>query len=462
MDAMTETSAEQTIALERPARSPSTTARVTLAILRAPFAARTWKDLVYLIAALPLGCLVCAYLFFAYGAGVFTSVVVLGIPLLATVLLSGRVWGQIYRALGRALLDLSIEEPRPLEPEPGLLGWLRGVFTDGVAYRVLLFLILEAVLGVGVGYLVLTGFGIAAFTALSPIVWAVFHPTNVDSQGRERHSMLQFGDYYFDTWPRMLLLGLVGVLVFYLVVPWLIRGTAWAHRLLMLVLLAPTARERRMAELREGRRVAVADSTATLRRLERDLHDGTQARLVTIAMTLGRAEDRMATGADPTQLIADARASSKEAITELRELVRGIHPPALELGLEPALETLAARCAVPVELRVRLPRRPVPAIEAIAYFSAAELLTNVVKHSGADRVWVAVLPSGSDGLVLTVRDNGHGGARQPTLPTGEAVVGGGLSGLAARARSVDGTLTVDSPPGGPTVVTLTLPIGGPQ
>ncbi|RDI46656.1 sensor histidine kinase [Nocardia mexicana] len=458
---MTETFAEPTLVLERPDRPPLTAGRVARAILRAPIEARTWKELAYLIVAFVLGGFAIMYLFFGYGATLYMSIALIGIPLLALVLLGGRIWGRVYRPLGVVLLETPMPAPPDFAPRRGFFGWLRSAFTDRTAWRALVFLIAEVVLGLFAGYVVLMFIAMTVFTAISPIPWAIFHPINVDDQGREHHSLFQFGDYYVDTWPRALGMAAIGIILCF-ALPWLVRGVAWLHRLLSLALLTPTARDRRMVELQESRKVAVEDSAATLRRMERDLHDGTQARLVTIAMALGRAEERIAAGGDATDLIADAHASSKEALAELRELVRGIHPPALELGLEPALETLAARCAVPVELRVLLPQRPNPAIEAIAYFSVAELLTNVVKHSGATSAWVSVLPTGGHTIAVSVRDNGHGGVLQPAVPTGETMVSGGLSGLAARARAVDGALTVDSPAGGPTVVTVTLPIEGPQ
>lgn len=470
---MTETYAEPTLSMERPHTRPPGVLTGVLAFLRAPFEARTWREFAFLIAAAVLGGIAMTYLYVGYGVGLFGVIVLLlGIPLLAGVLLGGRIWGSVYRAVGSALLRVELPAPPAFAPQPGLFGWLRSVFTDRTSWRALVFLVAEVVVGVFVGYWVLIGIAMTVFVAISPIPWALFHPTNVDAAGRERHSMVQFGDYYIDTWPRVLGFAAIGIVGCF-VLPWIVRAVCWVHRALMSALLTPTARDRQLVELQESRRVAVEDSAATLRRLERDLHDGTQARLVGIAMTLGRAEERMVHGGDANELIADARASSKEALTELRELVRGIHPPALELGLEPALETLTARCAVPVELRVHLPQRPNPAIEAIAYFSVAELLTNVVKHSGANAAWVAVAPAGASSIAVTVRDNGHGGAREPVMPAAtatsvdrdaptERLVGGGLTGLAARARAVDGSLTVDSPPGGPTVVTLTLPTAGPQ
>ncbi|MFF2553879.1 sensor histidine kinase [Nocardia sp. NPDC058058] len=462
---MNETAALPTIVLDMPAPEPAPPPRsdpgaVLREVLLAPFRARVWKEFAYLIIAFVLGCVAAAYLFTAIVGGVYTVIVLIGVPLLGCAILGGRVWGRVYRVLNALLLNNPMPEPQPFTYRPGLWGWLRSAYTDRTSWRALLFLVIQCLFGMIIGYGVLMVIAIVGFSALSPIFWVLFNPTNVDENGVEHHSLFQFNQYFVDTWPRVLAFAALGVLGCFLL-PWLIRFVCWLHRLFAIWLLAPTAADQRVLELQESRRAAVDDSTATLRRLERDLHDGTQARLVSIAMMLGRAEDRLANGGDAAELIAQARTGSKEALTELRELVRGIHPPALELGLEPALETLAARCAIPVELRVLLPVRPSPSIEAIAYFSVAELLTNVVKHAGANRIWVAVLPTGTDALAVSVRDNGHGGALQPIEGPGETAVAGGLSGLAARARSVDGSLLVDSPVGGPTVVTMVLPVAGP-
>ena len=212
----------------------------------------------------------------------------------------------------------------------------------------------------------------------------------------------------------------------------------------------------RVRDLEQARAHAVDDSAARLRRIERDLHDGAQAQMVAVAMKLGLAKEKLGgTARDGGgRLRAGARTgrrrarSAKQAITELRDLARGIHPPVLDHGLGTALATLAARSAVPVELVVDLPERPSAAIETIAYFCAAELLANVAKHSGARHATLeAVHVPGL--LRLRVSDDGAGGAR--------IEAGGGLAGLADRVRTVDGTIHISSPPGGPTVVTVEMP-----
>jgi signal transduction histidine kinase len=210
-------------------------------------------------------------------------------------------------------------------------------------------------------------------------------------------------------------------------------------------------------ELEQARANLVDDSAARLRRIERDLHDGAQAQMVAVAMKLGLAREKLGGAIDGAaqadlerilELVDAAHRSAKQAITELRDLARGIHPAVLDHGLGAAFRTLAARSDVPVELVIDLPERPSAAIETIAYFCAAELLTNVAKHSAARHATLeAVHLAGL--LTVRVSDDGSGGARLEER--------GGLAGLAERVRTVDGKLQVSSPPRGPTVVTVELP-----
>jgi signal transduction histidine kinase len=213
----------------------------------------------------------------------------------------------------------------------------------------------------------------------------------------------------------------------------------------------------RVRELEQSRAHLVDDSAARLREIERDLHDGAQAQMIAVAMKLGLAKEKLSGTIDGTaqpelerilELVDAAHRGAKVAVTELRDLARGIHPPVLDHGLGTALTTLAARSHVPVELVVDLPERPSAAIETIAYFCAAELLTNVTKHSGAGHATLAAV--GVPGLLrVRVSDDGSGGARLEAR--------GGLAGLADRIGTVDGRLEVSSPYGGPTVVTVELP-----
>ncbi|WP_320775421.1 sensor histidine kinase [Streptomyces sp. CRN 30] len=206
----------------------------------------------------------------------------------------------------------------------------------------------------------------------------------------------------------------------------------------------------RVRVLTETRRDAVDTSAAELRRIERDLHDGAQARLVAMGMNLGTVEALL--DKDPEQareVLAQARRSSAEALDELRDLVRGIHPPVLaERGLGDAVRALALRLPVATEVTVELRGRAEAPVESAAYFAVSELLANAVKHSGADRIWVD-LHHADGSLRMTVTDNGKGGAR--------AGAGSGLSGVERRLGTFDGVLAVSSPAGGPTLVTMELP-----
>jgi signal transduction histidine kinase len=241
-----------------------------------------------------------------------------------------------------------------------------------------------------------------------------------------------------------------------LAAPRLTSAVVSADRSMIRGLLGPPLAQR-VRELEATRAHAVDDSAARLRSIERDLHDGAQAQLVGLAMKLGLAREKLDGGADAVapadldravELVDAAHRSAIEAITELRVLARGIHPPVLDNGLPDALTTLAARSAVPIELITDIPERPSAAIETIAYFCAAELVANVAKHSGARHAALeAVHVPGL--LRVRVTDDGRGGAT--------ADGGGGLRGLAERIRTVDGRMEINSPRGGPTVVTVELP-----
>ena len=206
----------------------------------------------------------------------------------------------------------------------------------------------------------------------------------------------------------------------------------------------------RVRVLTETRRDAVDTSAAELRRIERDLHDGAQARLVAMGMDLGTVE--MLMDKDPAkakQLLAQARQSSVEALGELRELVRGIHPPVLaERGLGDAVRALALRLPVPTEVTVELAGRADAPVESAAYFAVSEVLTNAVKHADARRIWID-LHHGEGRLRITVNDDGRGGA--------VVGAGSGLAGVERRLATFDGVLAVSSPEGGPTMVTMEIP-----
>ena len=234
--------------------------------------------------------------------------------------------------------------------------------------------------------------------------------------------------------------------------PWLTAGVQALDVRAARALLGPSRAEElehRVEELAETRAGAVDAADAERRRLERDLHDGTQQRLVSLAINLGMARAQVTTPEEARQAIADAHEEAKSALAELRDLIRGLHPAVLEdRGLDAALSGVAARMPIPVRLTVDLPRRPAPVIEAVAYFVVSEGLANIVKHAQASQAEIVVSRAG-DRLHIIVSDDGVGGA-DPTRGTG-------LTGLAKRAASVDGTFEIVSPPNGPTLLTVDLP-----
>ncbi len=217
--------------------------------------------------------------------------------------------------------------------------------------------------------------------------------------------------------------------------------------------LAPTRAQelaRRVRHLTATRADTIDSQAAELRRIERDLHDGAQARLVALRMSIGLAEKLLADDPAAAQrLLSEAQESSGHALAELRDLVRGIYPPVLaERGLDGAVRALALAVPMPVEVDVRLAGSPPAAVESAAYFAVAEALTNVTKHSGASRAWIGLSFEGGV-LTMVVGDDGRGGAIVDA--------GTGLAGVRRRLAAFDGTMTVTSPSGGPTVVTMELP-----
>lgn len=241
-----------------------------------------------------------------------------------------------------------------------------------------------------------------------------------------------------------------------LAAPWVTRAVVAADRRLIRGLLGPGPLAQRLADLEQTRALAVDDAAARLRRLERDLHDGAQIRLATLAMNLGMAKKKLGDHGDEVpdaeaarELVGAALQGARDALAELRELARGIHPPVLDNGLADALATLAASNPIPAELTSSIPVRPTPAIETIAYFCAAELLANAAKHSEANKIGIDITERAGV-LALVITDDGRGGA--------DPARGTGLAGLAQRVAVVDGRLHLASPPGGPTQVTVEVPL----
>ncbi|MFC5216897.1 sensor histidine kinase [Streptomyces coerulescens] len=415
----------------------------------ATFGRRALAALLYAVIAFPPALVGFVLVLVGLALGGALSVTTLGLWLIAGTVRGALALGAVQRGLARGLLGVEIEEPAP-PGGAGVLGRRRALLGERVGWRAVACALSTPFTAVLALAAVLAGYVYGALFTLHPLLKHLNNRTVHHADGSVTRVSLEFFGYQVDSWPRWLIPVTAGLLLL-AVAPALLRHALTPHRLLLTALLGPSAADRRIRALEETRAHAVEDAAATLRRIERDLHDGTQARLVGLAMHLTVIHELVTADTDRDRVLAavdTARANATQAIADLRHLVKGIHPPVLDEGLPAALATLAADSALGVEVSTDIRTRPTPAVESIAYFCAAELLANATKHSGADTATITV--TAHDGpLRLRVADPGRGGA--------VIGAGSGLTGLLARVRTVDGTLTCDSPPGGPTVVTVELP-----
>jgi signal transduction histidine kinase len=416
--------------------------------LRAPIEARSWREFGYVLLGLPVGILLFTYAVTMVSVGAGLLITFLGVPVLAAGLAGCRGFGALERARARALLGVEVSAPEPLRPKGrGVMAWMGAVLRSGSSWRQLLYAVIQFPWSV-FSFVVAVTFWTYGWALLTYPLWFWVFPVwagqdGLQLYGDETHSV------YLDNPFEVTVTALVGLL-FTMASPWIVRGLTTVDRVMVGALLGPSRLGARVVELESDRGVVVDTAAADLRRIERDLHDGAQARLVALAMDLGLAKEKLAEDPGAAAVMVDsAHGEVKTALQELRDLARGIHPAVLtDRGLDAALSSVASRCAVPVVVDVDLPARPVPAIEGIAYFTVSELLQNVSKHAGASRATVDVWKV-ENRLMLQVADDGVGGA-----DTGR---GSGLAGLAERIGAVDGILVVDSPAGGPTRVTAELP-----
>ena len=427
-------------------------------VIETPFTQRTWSELLFLVAGFPIAFVGFGFVGFTLLTGAVLVITFVGFAIIGISVRGARGFGGMQRKLADALLGDRVEEPEPFAPRPGYLGWLQSALRDRTGWKAIVYLGVKVPLSI-----------LAFFVAFS-LWWDALRCLTYPIWGMANHGGLaEWGVTQVFFRPSYLSPGSGGgVLValatvitgafFFFLAPWPVRFFVYLDRLLMHALLSPDAMAVRVRTLEHARAQTVDASAATLRRIERDLHDGTQAQLVALAMRLGLAKEKLADGEhldldQVRDLVNVAHRGAKEAIVELRDLARGIHPPALDVGLEGALATLAARSTIPTDLAVTVAERPSPAIEAIAYFCVAELMANVAQHAHASRASISCAQQGR-WLRLVVRDDGIGGAQ--AVSTGSS--SSGLNGLADRVRTVDGNIEVTSPTRGPTVVTVDLPL----
>jgi signal transduction histidine kinase len=402
---------------------------------------RGWNDFVYVATGLPLGIFWLTLLVTLLAVGSCLALLTVGLPILALALLLSRWGANAERERAALVLREPITQPRPGPPAPAegrLARWVAPL-RDRRTWRDLGYMLLLGPVGIVAGTIAVALWS-AAFAALLAPAFASSAPA---------------GSALDELSSAELIAVAVGSIPVAALAAIVTRALAARCAPLAESLLAGDDRaelEQRISSLEATRLGAVDSADARLRRIERDLHDGAQHRLAFIAMELGRARAKLATDPEAVDaLLAGAHDESKVAMRELRDVVRGIHPSVLsDRGLDAALSGLAERASVPVEIRGGCAERLPPAVETAAYYVVAESLTNVGRHSGATSARVELHRDG-DELLVTIADDGHGGARR--------VPGSGLEGLAQRVEALDGSLEVDSPEGGPTTITARLPCG---
>jgi signal transduction histidine kinase len=398
--------------------------------------AQTWLNVVYLLLAFPFGLAYFVILVVGVSVGAALAVLVVGLGILLAMLVASRGMAAIERGMARAILGVPIATPpdhRGMQPLERIVRWLR----DPMTWKGLVFVALKFPLGVA-------SFAIVCFTGFFSLV-LLFAPVIVLFT-----TVTVFG--WIVESPLMALpLTIVGVPAVLLALH-LYNGMAWLWALFARVMLGPSTVQlrERVDDLRDARARIIAAADAERRRIERDLHDGAQQRLVALSLTLGLAETRLNDPEAAAPLIAQAREEARLAVQELRELASGIHPALLsDRGLGPALEALAARAPVPTTVDGVLEKRLPAPIESACYFVTAEALTNVAKYAGAMSAGVTLAVE--HGRVrLIVRDDGAGGA--------DLNAGSGLRGLRDRVEALDGHLHVDSPPGLGTTLIAEMPL----
>ncbi|WP_228010379.1 sensor histidine kinase [Nonomuraea phyllanthi] len=409
---------------------------------------RVLLDTRYTLVGFPTAVIGFVIMLAGFAAGVGTTIVWVGVPLLAATLLAARGFADAERGWLSDVLKRPPVRPRykPAPPGAGRFRRLVNPMTSGQSWLDLLhgivnlpFAIVSFVLTVVFWAVPLAGLTYPLYGLITSRI-----PGNV-----ELPELLGLGSGYTVNSFYYVSLGLI----FMLILPFAVRGSALLRAGLGRALLTGVAElQERIDDLAEGRAAAVSAEANALRKLERDIHDGPQQRLVSLAMELSRAQRQMVKDPEAAQAtLKSAISATRETLDELRALSRGIAPPILsDRGLAPALAALAGRCTVPVDLDVQTVDRYQAAVENAVYFVCAETLTNVAKHSRATACTVQLTRIG-DVLMLTIGDDGVGGAH--------VAKGHGLAGLADRLRAVDGELSVQSPDGGPTLIVAEVPCG---
>lgn len=410
----------------------------------------TWepiKSFIFLILSFIIGLFVFVGLVTLVATGVSLTLTVIaaviGIPLLALTLILTPLLGHAERTRISALTGIEIGNPYREAPADSKIGDKAIAFlSDGALWRDLLYACLLFPIGLAQFVIAVVGISVPLSLIASPFIVASFGPEFVGGPPF----------YPINSTVEAIPFAFLGVILA-IVAAYIFVLLARSHGVFARWLIGPSDRDQlaaRVETLSETRSRMVDVSLDERRNLERNIHDSTQPKLVSLAMSLGLAKEKIDT--DPAlakQLIESAHTEAREVLSDIRNLVRGLHPSILtDRGLEAAIRSLAGYCAVPVNLDIDLSERPPEAVETTAYYIIAEALTNVVKHSQASEAHVMVRRE-EDTLLIDIEDDGVGGA----VPSPAS----GLSGLQDRAAALDGQLTISSPEGGPTRISARLP-----
>jgi signal transduction histidine kinase len=410
------------------------------------------RDTLYVLVGFPIGIIAVVLTMVGIGLGIGLTVVWIGLPIAMGTVMVARALATLERARIGAVLGRRMPHPYYKKPGPGFWRRVLTPLADGQSWLDLLHGIFRFIPSTFAFCFVVVWWA-GTLGGLTFVLWDWSIPRGPDNT--DLPELIGLG----DAWSTRVIFYLACGLFFALTLYPVVRGVALLEALFARGLLSGVNELREQVVQAEAARdtaraqkaAAVSAEATALRRLERDIHDGPQQRLVRLAMDLGRAEQQFASDPDAARAtVAEALAQTRETLDELRALSRGIAPPILvDRGLQAALTALAGRCTIPVDLDAPAIPRLDPAVESTAYFVVAEALTNVAKHSHASEVQVS-LQRGEGGLLITVADDGVGGA--------SLAKGHGLAGLEDRVQAAGGVLSVDSPAAMGTTLRAVIPL----
>jgi len=403
-----------------------------------------------------VGILGFTYAVTAVSLGLAIAILIVGLPVAALLLVGAREAGNLVRLSVNTTVGTRIEAPMPITRAKGFWGFVKWALTDSQVWRAIAYFVVNLVysvfaFSVSVTFLAL-GLGASTYA-----LWIGYLPLQQIDDGTWHRGAQLMPNRFVESPNEIALFAVAGIIVLLYAWPPINNWLGRAHAALAAALLGPTQGSVQRYLLEDEKLRTAEHSALRMRDIERNLHDITQAQLTAIAIKVGDAKERLQSGEQADTVLnslSSAHETAKSALADLRGLVQGIHPAALNDGLEVALTTLAASAPIKVDARMGIHGDIAESVEAAVYYSAAELLNNVAKHSGA--TGAALMARSNKGVLeVIVEDNGRGGAQLNAEHAHGS--GTGLQGIAQRLRSVNGTLEINSPEGGPTTIRFAVP-----